>query len=169
MEEKLGGFLKEYEIVKEAYTFFDHVKEDFSIAKEYLVPYVFDAEIRATLLENHPYRRIGDIALECHLLYLVALPHLFIVIDEFAEVIAQCSEFKEMIISLSRVGRSLGIHLILATQSPSQSVDSQIWSNSNCKICLKVLNDDESNAVLKVKDAAYIQTRGRGRKQTLLF
>lgn len=69
MEEKLGGFLKEYEIVKEAYTFFDHVKEDFSIAKEYLVPYVFDAEIRATLLENHPYRRIGDIALECHLLY----------------------------------------------------------------------------------------------------
>ena len=93
--------------------------------------------------------------------HLVALPHLFIVIDEFAEVIAQCSEFKEMIISLSRVGRSLGIHLILATQSPSQSVDSQIWSNSNCKICLKVLNDDESNAVLKVKDAAYIQTRGR--------
>lgn len=92
---------------------------------------------------------------------LEPLPHLFIVIDEFAEVIAQCSEFKEMIISLSRVGRSLGIHLILATQSPSQSVDSQIWSNSNCKICLKVLNDDESNAVLKVKDAAYIQTRGR--------
>ncbi len=92
---------------------------------------------------------------------LVLLPHLFIVIDEFAEVIAQCSEFKDMIISLSRVGRSLGIHLILATQSPSQSVDSQIWSNSNCKICLKVLNEDESNAVLKVKDAAYIQTRGR--------
>lgn len=69
LKEKLGGFLKEYEIVKEAYAFFDHVKEDFSIAKEYLVPYVFDAEIRATLLENHPYRRIGDIALECHLLY----------------------------------------------------------------------------------------------------
>lgn len=92
---------------------------------------------------------------------LVPLPHLFIVIDEFAEVIAQCSEFKDMIISLSRVGRSLGIHLILATQSPSQSVDSQIWSNSNCKICLKVLTEDESNAVLKVKDAAYIQTRGR--------
>lgn len=92
---------------------------------------------------------------------LEPLPHLFIVIDEFAEVIAQCAQFKEMIISLSRVGRSLGIHLILATQSPSQSVDAQIWSNSNCKICLKVLNDDESNAVLKVKDAAYIQTRGR--------
>ena len=50
MEEKLGGFLKEYEIVKEAYTFFDHVKEDFSIAKEYLVPYVFDAEIRARVV-----------------------------------------------------------------------------------------------------------------------
>lgn len=90
------------------------------------------------------------------------LPHLFIVIDEFAEVISQCSDFKEMIVSLSRVGRSLGIHLILATQSPSQSVDSQIWSNSNCKICLKVLNEEESNAVLKTKDAANIRTRGRG-------
>ena len=92
---------------------------------------------------------------------LIPLPHLFIIIDEFAEVISQCSEFKEMIISLSRVGRSLGIHLILATQSPSHSVDSQIWSNSNCKICLKVLNEEESQAVLKTKDAAYIQTRGR--------
>ena len=50
MEEKLGGFLKEYKIVKEAYTFFDHVKEDSSIAKEYLVPYVFDAEIRASIV-----------------------------------------------------------------------------------------------------------------------
>lgn len=69
LKETLGEFLKEYEIVKEAYAFFDHVKEDFSIAKEYLVPYVFDAEARSTLLENHPYRRIGDIALECHLLY----------------------------------------------------------------------------------------------------
>lgn len=92
---------------------------------------------------------------------LKPLPHLFVVVDEFAEVISQCPEFKEMIVSLSRVGRSLGIHLILATQSPSQSVDSQIWSNSNCKICLKVLNEDESNAVLKTKDAAYISTRGR--------
>lgn len=69
LKEKLGGFLKEYEIVKEAYAFFDHVKEDFSIAKEYLVPYVFDAKAGSALLENHPYRRIGDIALECHLLY----------------------------------------------------------------------------------------------------
>lgn len=91
-----------------------------------------------------------------------SLPHLFIVIDEFAEVVSQCPDFKEMMVSLSRVGRSLGIHLVLATQSPSQSVDSQIWSNSNCKICLKVLNEEESNAVLKTKEAANIHTRGRG-------
>lgn len=92
---------------------------------------------------------------------MVALPHLFIIIDEFAEVIDQYNEFKEMIISLSRVGRSLGIHLVLATQSPSTSVDTQIWSNSNTKICLRVINEEESSAVLKVKKAAEITVRGR--------
>ena len=89
------------------------------------------------------------------------LPHLFIIVDEFAEVIQDCLEFKEMIISLSRVGRSLGIHLVLATQSPSQSVDTQIWSNSNTKICLQVLNVEESSAVIKTKDAANITNKGR--------
>lgn len=68
LQEKVEGFLKDYEDLREAYAFFDCVMEDFSVAREYLVPYVFDANTGADKLENHPYRRIGDIAMECHVI-----------------------------------------------------------------------------------------------------
>ena len=68
LKEKMEEFLKDYEGLKAAYTFFDCVKEDFFIAKKYFVPYVFDARAGAEMFENHPYRRIGDIMMECHLI-----------------------------------------------------------------------------------------------------
>ena len=46
-----------------------------------------------------------------------ALPHLFIISDEFAELKSQQPEFMQELISTARIGRSLGIHLILATQN----------------------------------------------------
>ncbi len=55
-----------------------------------------------------------------------AVPHLFIISDEFAELKAQQPEFMEQLISAARIGRSLGVHLILATQKPSGVVDDQI-------------------------------------------
>ena len=58
------------------------------------------------------------------------LPHLFIISDEFAELKTQQPDFMDQLISAARIGRSLGIHLILATQKPSGVVDDQIWSNS---------------------------------------
>ncbi len=66
------------------------------------------------------------------------LPHLFIIADEFAELKTQQPEFMTQLISAARIGRSLGIHLILATQKPSGVVDDQIWSNSRFRVCLKV-------------------------------
>lgn len=68
LKEKVEEFLADYEDLKEAYAFFDRVMEDFSVAREHLVPYVFDAKAGVAMLENHPYRRIGDIAMVCHLL-----------------------------------------------------------------------------------------------------
>ena len=44
----------------------------------------------------------------------------------------------DQLISAARIGRSLGVHLILATQKPSGVVDDQIWSNSRFRICMKV-------------------------------
>jgi len=92
---------------------------------------------------------------------LEALPHLFIVCDEFAELKAQQPEFMESLISTARIGRSLGVHLILATQKPDSVVSPQIWSNSRFKICLKVQDKSDSSAVIHCPDAAEISTTGR--------
>ncbi len=58
-----------------------------------------------------------------------AVPHLFIIIDEFAELKREEPDFMRELISVAQVGRSLGVHLILATQKPSGTVDDNIWSN----------------------------------------
>lgn len=92
---------------------------------------------------------------------LEALPHLFIVCDEFAELKSQKPEFMESLISTARIGRSLGVHLILATQKPDTVVSPQIWSNSRFKICLKVQDKSDSSAVIHCPDAAEISTTGR--------
>ena len=73
----------------------------------------------------------------------------------------QQPEFMDNLISVARIGRSLGIHLILATQKPSGVVNNQIWSNTKFRVCLKVQDESDSKEVLKVPDAAYLRQTGR--------
>lgn len=89
------------------------------------------------------------------------IPHLFIVSDEFAELKSQQPEFMDQLISTARIGRSLGVHLILATQKPSGVVNEQIWANSKFKVCLKVQDRADSNDMLKRPEAAEIAETGR--------
>lgn len=89
------------------------------------------------------------------------ISHLFIISDEFAELKAQQPEFMDQLVSASRIGRSLGVHLILATQKPSGVVNDQIWSNSRFKICLKVQTKADSMEMLKRPEAASIKETGR--------
>ena len=89
------------------------------------------------------------------------ISHLFIVSDEFAELKDQRPEFMDQLISTARIGRSLGVHLILATQKPSGVVNDQIWSNSKFRICLKVQDKSDSMDMIKVPDAAELKTTGR--------
>ncbi len=89
------------------------------------------------------------------------LPHLIIIVDEFAELKAEQPEFMKELISAARIGRSLGVHLILATQKPSGQVNEQIWSNSKFKICLKVQTKNDSIEVIKSPLAAEIKEPGR--------
>lgn len=91
----------------------------------------------------------------------VPVPHLFIIIDEFAELKREESEFMKELISVAQVGRSLGVHLILATQKPSGTVDDNIWSNSKFRLCLRVQDRQDSNDMLHKPDAAYITQAGR--------
>lgn len=89
------------------------------------------------------------------------IPHLVVIVDEFAELKAEQPEFMKELISAARIGRSLGVHLILATQKPSGQVDEQIWSNSRFKLCLKVQSQEDSNEVIKSPLAAEIKEPGR--------
>lgn len=89
------------------------------------------------------------------------IPHLFIISDEFAELKAQQPDFMDQLISTARIGRSLGVHLILATQKPNGVVDDQIWSNSRFRVCLKVQDKADSMDMIKRADAAEITQTGR--------
>ncbi|MGG0454566.1 type VII secretion protein EssC [Bacillus mycoides] len=89
------------------------------------------------------------------------LPHLFLISDEFAELKANEPDFMAELVSTARIGRSLGVHLILATQKPSGVVDDQIWSNSRFKLALKVADPSDSNEIIKTPDAATITQPGR--------
>ncbi len=89
------------------------------------------------------------------------VPHLLIICDEFAELKQQQEEFMEGLISVSRIGRSLGVHLILATQKPAGIVNDQIRSNSKFAICLKVQDREDSYDVIKRPDAASLRGAGQ--------
>lgn len=89
------------------------------------------------------------------------LPHLFLIADEFAELKDQEPEFMDKLISTARIGRSLGVHLILATQKPTGVVNDQIKSNIKFSICLKVQSRADSQEMLDSPAAAEITDTGR--------
>ena len=89
------------------------------------------------------------------------IPHLLIICDEFAELKQQQEGFMNELISISRIGRSLGVHLILATQKPAGIVDEQIRSNSKFAVCLKVQDAEDSIDVIKKPNAASLKNAGQ--------
>ena len=92
------------------------------------------------------------------------LARLMIVIDEFAELKTELPEFINGIVRIARVGRSLGVNLVLATQRPSGVVSPEMQSNINLRIALRVTDRQDSSDVLGSPEAALISpsTPGRG-------
>lgn len=89
-------------------------------------------------------------------------PHLFIIIDEFAEMIANNPEYKAQLDSITRLGRALGVSLILAAQRPTGVTD-QMRANIKFRICLRVETREESSELLRLPDASYLPSiPGRG-------
>jgi DNA segregation ATPase FtsK/SpoIIIE, S-DNA-T family len=89
-------------------------------------------------------------------------PYLFIIIDEFAEMIADRSEFKGQLETITRLGRAQGVSLILAAQRPSGVTD-QMRANIKFRICLRVETAGESREMLRRSDASYLPTGIPGR------
>lgn len=102
----------------------------------------------AEMLERHPDE---------------APPSLVIVVDEFATLVKEVPEFVAGVVDIAQRGRSLGIHLLLATQRPSGAVNENILANTNLRIALRMLDGAESASVIGTADAALIPTPLRGR------
>ena len=85
---------------------------------------------------------------------LPPLPTLLLIIDEFSELLAQHPEFAEVFAAIGRLGRSLGMHLLLATQRLEEGRLRGLESHLSYRICLRTLSAGESRAVLG-SDAAY--------------
>jgi DNA segregation ATPase FtsK/SpoIIIE, S-DNA-T family len=91
------------------------------------------------------------------------MPRLVIVIDEFASMVRDLPDFVKGLVNIAQRGRSLGIHLILATQRPSGVVSQDIRANTNLRIALRVTDPAESADVIEAPEAAFISKSTPGR------
>src|SRR6266849_3938327 len=91
------------------------------------------------------------------------LPNLVIVVDEFATIAQELPGFVDTLIDVAQRGRSLGVHLLLATQSPGGVVGPRLQANINYWMCLRVSLDAEATAMIGTNDAALIPVTGAGR------
>ncbi|UCR89978.1 FtsK/SpoIIIE domain-containing protein [Mycetocola spongiae] len=92
------------------------------------------------------------------------LARLVLVIDEFAELKTELPDFVDGLVRIARVGRSLGVHLILATQRPSGAITPEMQSNTNLRVALRVTDKADSSDILGSPEASAIKpsTPGRG-------
>ncbi|MEU4571938.1 FtsK/SpoIIIE domain-containing protein [Nonomuraea sp. NPDC023979] len=91
------------------------------------------------------------------------LPRLVLIIDEFAALVSELPDFVTGLVDIARRGRSLGIHLILATQRPAGVVTADIQANTSLRIALRVTEPAESSDVIDLPDAAHISKSTPGR------
>jgi S-DNA-T family DNA segregation ATPase FtsK/SpoIIIE len=91
------------------------------------------------------------------------LPHLFIIVDEFAQLAKEMPDFMRELVRTVQVGRSLGLHLLLGTQSPMDVITDEMNANLQFRICLRVQNIEASRAMLRRPDAAFLPSGWPGR------
>jgi type VII secretion protein EccCb len=90
-------------------------------------------------------------------------PFLFVIVDEFAEMVKENPDFKAQMDSITRLGRALGVSLITATQRPAGAVTDQMRANMKFRICLRVETMEDSRELLRRSDAAFLPPNIPGR------
>jgi DNA segregation ATPase FtsK/SpoIIIE, S-DNA-T family len=93
----------------------------------------------------------------------VAMARLVIVVDEFAGLAEEHPAFVPGLVGIAQRGRSLGVHLVLATQRPSGVVSPEIRANCTMRICLRTTDEADSRDVLGTADAAHLPVELPGR------
>lgn len=91
------------------------------------------------------------------------LPRLVVVVDEFATLAAELPEFLSSLVGIAQRGRSLGVHMVLATQRPAGVVNADIKANTNIRVALRMQDDRDSADVIDGPEAAGIDRRTPGR------
>ncbi len=94
---------------------------------------------------------------------LEPLPRLVVVVDEFASLVADLPDFVTSLVGIAQRGRSLGVHMVLATQRPAGVVTDDIRANTGCRIALRVTDRNDSIDVIDAPDAAAILRSRPGR------
>ncbi|MFC7025660.1 type VII secretion protein EccCa [Promicromonospora thailandica] len=84
---------------------------------------------------------------------LEPLPYLLIVVDEFGELLSQRPDFTDLFVQIGRVGRSLGMHLLLASQRLEEGRLRGLESHLSYRIALRTFSAGESRAVIGTPDA----------------
>lgn len=92
-----------------------------------------------------------------------APPSLVIIVDEFAALVQEVPDFVDGVVNVAQRGRSLGLHLILATQRPAGVIKGNLLANTNLRLALRVADIDDSNDVLGIPAAAYFDQDTPGR------
>lgn len=91
------------------------------------------------------------------------MPRILLVIDEFAMLAKDFPDVLQSLVSVAAVGRTLGVHMILATQRPAGVVNNDILANTNLRVALRVQSKEDSSNVIGVPDAATISRNQMGR------
>ena len=92
-----------------------------------------------------------------------APPSLIIVVDEFAALVQEVPEFVDGVVNVAQRGRSLGLHLILATQRPAGVIKDNLRANTNLRMALRMADENDSDDVLGSKEAAFFDPALPGR------
>ncbi len=121
-----------------------------------------EAELR------HRERLLREVGAQDLPTYLAAaheqpLPRLLIVIDEFAAMAKELPEFMDALVDIAARGRSLGVHLLLATQRPAGVIKDNIRANSNLRLSLRVQSTTDSKDVIGDAAAANLPRSLPGR------
>ena len=112
---------------------------------------------RERLLAEHRARDLADLP------DAVDAARLVIVVDEFATLVEELPGFVSGLVGIAQRGRSLGVHLVLATQRPAGVVSPEIRANSSLRICLRTTDDGDARDVLGSSLPAHLPPDRPGR------
>ncbi|MEQ1700633.1 MAG: FtsK/SpoIIIE domain-containing protein [Ilumatobacteraceae bacterium] len=124
------------------------------LVRRALVSLKAELRYREELLQHHKANDL--VALEKKDI-AAAPPSLIIIVDEFAALVKEVPDFVDGVVDVAQRGRSLGLHLILATQRPAGVIRDNLRANTNLRIALRMADEADSQDVVGTKQAALFE------------